>query len=151
MNNTRCFVINKISELLHDKTKSINVEKSIFNFSIEQIRKLDSEPSWDDQVFCHIYSQKSLDTISNLSNIFLKESILNKEILSKDVAYLRPEQMQKKCDEFQEDDATVAEGIFQCKACGSKKTTFYSLQTRSADEPMTNFITCVQCKNRWKM
>ena len=25
-----------------------------------------------------------------------------------------------------------------------------SLQTRSADEPMTTFVTCIRCSNRWK-
>ena len=45
----------------------------------------------------------------------------------------------------------VEDGIFQCYKCDSKKTTSYSLQTRSADEPMTVFITCVECSNKWKM
>lgn len=31
-----------------------------------------------------------------------------------------------------------------------RKTTYYQMQTRSADEPMTTFVTCVNCGNRWK-
>lgn len=41
-------------------------------------------------------------------------------------------------------------GMFTCGRCKSKRTTFYLLQTRSADEPMTAFITCNSCGNRWK-
>lgn len=44
----------------------------------------------------------------------------------------------------------VEEGVHKCSQCGSKKTWSYQLQTRSADEPMTNFVTCVSCGKRWK-
>uniref|UniRef100_A0A7N0TCD7 Transcription elongation factor n=1 Tax=Kalanchoe fedtschenkoi TaxID=63787 RepID=A0A7N0TCD7_KALFE len=39
---------------------------------------------------------------------------------------------------------------FKCGKCGQRKTTYFQLQTRSADEPMTTFVTCVNCDNRWK-
>ncbi|XP_077232822.1 transcription elongation factor TFIIS-like [Tasmannia lanceolata] len=39
---------------------------------------------------------------------------------------------------------------FKCGRCGQRKTTYYQLQTRSADEPMTTFVTCVNCNNHWK-
>ena len=42
------------------------------------------------------------------------------------------------------------EGILQCGKCKSKKTDYYQLQTRSADEPMTTYVTCKNCGNRWK-
>lgn len=42
------------------------------------------------------------------------------------------------------------EGLFVCRRCKSHKTTFYLLQTRSADEPMTAFITCISCGNKWR-
>lgn len=64
------------------------------------------------------------------------------------------------------------EGQFKCGKCKSTKTTYYQMQTRSADEPMvrftwnhlimslfnlltrplsqTTFVTCTTCSNRWK-
>ncbi|KAK1431918.1 hypothetical protein QVD17_08715 [Tagetes erecta] len=39
---------------------------------------------------------------------------------------------------------------FKCGRCGKRKCTYYQLQTRSADEPMTTFVTCVNCDNHWK-
>lgn len=33
--------------------------------------------------------------------------------------------------------------LFQCSKCKERKTTYFQLQTRSADEPMTTFVTCV--------
>ena len=43
-----------------------------------------------------------------------------------------------------------ASGMFQCGKCKGTKTTYFQMQTRSADEPMTTFVTCLQCKNKWK-
>ncbi|KAI6670250.1 hypothetical protein NL676_005135 [Syzygium grande] len=39
---------------------------------------------------------------------------------------------------------------FKCGRCGQRKCTYYQMQTRSADEPMTTYVTCVNCNNRWK-
>lgn len=47
-----------------------------------------------------------------------------------------------------EEQATT--DMFRCGKCGQRKTTYFQLQTRSADEPMTTFITCLHCGNRWK-
>jgi len=40
---------------------------------------------------------------------------------------------------------------FYCSACKKKtKCDYYQMQTRSADEPMTTFVTCLECDRRWK-
>ena len=43
----------------------------------------------------------------------------------------------------------VESGLFTCNKCKKSKTTYYQLQTRSADEPMTTFVTCLNCNIRW--
>ncbi|OAG31876.1 transcription elongation factor S-II [Nematocida displodere] len=40
--------------------------------------------------------------------------------------------------------------MFFCTNCRQKKCIYRQLQTRSADEPMTTFVSCVSCGNKWK-
>ncbi|KNC46881.1 transcription elongation factor S-II [Thecamonas trahens ATCC 50062] len=40
--------------------------------------------------------------------------------------------------------------MFKCGKCKERKCTYYQLQTRSADEPMTVFVTCTNCGNKWR-
>lgn len=40
---------------------------------------------------------------------------------------------------------------YKCRKCGERKSSTYQLQTRSADEPMTIFITCENCKHSFKI
>ena len=39
---------------------------------------------------------------------------------------------------------------FVCGRCKRKNCTYYQLQTRSADEPITTFVTCLHCGNGWR-
>lgn len=43
-----------------------------------------------------------------------------------------------------------AAGQFPCGKCKSLTTTYFQMQTRSSDEPMTTFVNCLNCGNRWK-
>jgi len=48
-------------------------------------------------------------------------------------------------------NAGTASIFFYCSGCKKKsKCDYYQLQTRSADEPMTTFVTCLECDRRWK-
>ena len=49
-----------------------------------------------------------------------------------------------------EKDEGGATDQFKCNRCKQRKCTYYELQTRSADEPMTIFVTCLNCGKRWK-
>ncbi|XP_030937629.1 transcription elongation factor TFIIS-like [Quercus lobata] len=52
-------------------------------------------------------------------------------------------------DADEEEKATT--DMFQCSRCRERKCTYYQMQTRSADEPMTTYVTCVKCNKRWKV
>ena len=40
---------------------------------------------------------------------------------------------------------------FKCGRCKKRQCSYFEMQTRSADEPMTIFVTCINCGKRWKM
>ncbi|XP_006235802.1 transcription elongation factor A protein 2 isoform X1 [Rattus norvegicus] len=40
--------------------------------------------------------------------------------------------------------------LFTCNKCRKKNCTYTQVQTRSSDEPMTTYVVCNECGNRWK-
>ncbi|XP_073987333.1 RNA polymerase II elongation factor [Rhodnius prolixus] len=40
--------------------------------------------------------------------------------------------------------------LLKCAKCKKRNCTYNQVQTRSADEPMTTFVMCNECGNRWK-
>ena len=142
----------KLSEHFNE-SKTNNIEKSIYNWCIASCSELHVDASWENVVFVHMYVQKCLEIIEHIENFGMKEDILNNTLLTKDVCNFNYKSYNKERWKpvIHETKLNSNDGIFQCKKCKSKKTTYYSLQTRSADEPMTNFITCLNCNNRWKM
>ena len=50
-------------------------------------------------------------------------------------------------NEMQETLPTVT---IQCEKCGNNKAVWWMLQTRSADEPTTQFYRCTECKHTWR-
>ena len=63
-----------------------------------------------------------------------------------------------------EEDSTEAFNVFaenegeealptieiECENCGNNEAVWWMLQTRSADEPTTQFYRCTKCKNTWR-
>lgn len=110
------------------------------------------------------YMHRARSIIFNLDkNQELRADVLKGEVKPEQLARMTPEEMASKDLKAQREKiaaykayhSTVAKqeastDQFRCGKCGQRKTTFYQLQTRSADEPMTTFVTCVNCGNRWK-
>ena len=57
----------------------------------------------------------------------------------------------KKCVHDADEEEKATTDMFQCSQCRKRKCTYYQMQTRSADEPMTTYVTCVKCNKRWKV
>ena len=101
------------------------------------------------------YKKQAYEKLGQIiSNKELYDEILN-DIKNKKLDWdscVFKEMVQK----FKDDQSSVARGLdvkegeFECKRCKQKKTFYYQLQTRSADEAMTTYVYCTVCGNRWK-
>ncbi len=165
MNVTREYVLNRLSSILEipkTDTLCVNLEKSIFNHTVRNI----DEPSWENKWFSNIYKHKFLQIQYNmLKSPTLKQKIINKDLKTSEVVELKPQHLwpggptDKTIEDRIVKDLRKAylakenqnqEGFFTCNRCKTKKTTYYQLQTRSADEPMTTFVSCLNCGRNWK-
>ncbi|KAI9295180.1 hypothetical protein K502DRAFT_304120 [Neoconidiobolus thromboides FSU 785] len=63
-------------------------------------------------------------------------------------AELRKEAFFKDIEGAKEDKPTT--DMFKCGKCKKRKCRYYQKQIRSADEPMTTFVTCTYCYHSWK-
>lgn len=142
----------KLGDLPHNTC--VNIEISVYNDTITYAKTHEVEASWDNFIFKHYYVIKSQQILENLKRFpdFRKKVIqekLSTKIVSLSFMDMRPNK-ETATEAVQEKTHDVSDGIFKCAKCNQRKTTYYSRQLRSADEPMTNFITCLNCGNRWK-
>jgi transcription elongation factor S-II len=97
-----------------------------------------------------------------LNNPKLLEDLKNGETTAETLAYMthqemNPEHWKELIDKKMKRDANkynnnaqASTDMFTCRKCKSKRCTYYELQTRSADEPATIFVTCLDCGKNWK-
>jgi transcription elongation factor S-II len=144
------------------------IEKSIFNYTcfISDERKIIKK--WDNSFFKKIYFNKcrtlysNLDENSYIKNMSLLSSIKDDTEKAHNIAFLNCQELfpehwktfldkkYKRQEMMYEDITESMTDMFKCGRCKQRKCAYYELQTRSADEGMTTFITCLKCGNRWK-
>ena len=49
-----------------------------------------------------------------------------------------------------DDNIQASTNMYTCRKCKSTRCTYYEMQTRSADEPATIFVTCLDCGKHWR-
>lgn len=148
--------------------QSQQIEMSIYNYSVKQSQKTYIFAHWENPIFVSIYLNKAKSIISNLCTKFgvkntqIWDNITKNKInllTIADLSYneLWPENWQAIKDEQikieqmrKEAIQASATDMFKCPRCKKCNCTYFELQTRSADEPMTIFITCLECGLKWK-
>jgi len=159
---------NKLFEITKDNDNSKKIERSIFNFAIQEAKKKGVIKKWDNKNFCNLYIDRfrsiyfNINKKSYVNNKTFLKNIKNKKLGTKDMAILTHRDMQPKLwkklidDKIKRDENYLKGNIsastdeFKCFKCFKRNCTYYQLQTRSADEPMTTFVTCLDCGNRWR-
>lgn len=157
----RIKTIDKLNEELHDIDIAIEIEAGIYEFTIVYgvVKNILGV------LLSAIYNEKVHDIINNLTkessvdNKYLKKNILNGEINAQLVGFMTPQEInpskwekyikKKELKEYKKNNM-AATNLYKCYKCGESKCQVMQMQTRSADEPMTNFVTCLVCHNTFK-
>lgn len=150
-----------------EESMAQDLEVCIYNWTLTTCARDDIPLYWDNPNLRYRYTTKALSVQYNLrhpDNPGLRQRVLDKTVGLKKLVSSRPAELFPELWEpiFEKvaykqlrkqltvDAESAPDGMFQCRKCKSKKTTFYQMQTRSADEPMTVFASCLACENRWK-
>ena len=165
--NVKRIINMKLSDVMNSAEQE-DLERGIYNHSLEESNRRGVRKVWDNPEFKAIYDITSRRTISNLdassyiSNDRLYARLKEGEFKPHDIpsmsySELFPEKWGnmiemaiKKEAKMLEVDKSMATDMFRCTRCGKRQCTYYEMQTRSADEPMTQFIRCLNCGKQWR-
>lgn len=153
--------INELNNLIEDPEISKQIEESIYNYSRkyykfnnDKLRKL-----YCDKIVS-LYA--NIDPNSTVGNIKLLEKIKTGDIDLQRIAFMAPQELfkehweklveQKQCNDkflYTKKQGIISD-LYKCGRCKKKAVSYYELQTRGGDEPMTTFFTCTNCGHKWK-
>ena len=158
----------KFNDIIDDEKISNNLEKSIFNFAIRNAKEKKIVRKWDNNHFVILYLNKyraifaNLNIQSHVCNNVLLQKVNDGDIPAHSVAAMNDREMFpekwkgmiedkiKRDNNMYKENLAAATDEFKCYKCKKRQCTYYQMQTRSADEPMTTFVTCLNCGNNWK-
>lgn len=163
-------VIENFKELFDSEETAIEFEEHMLKALVDRGIKDGIDIDWSNRTFWNMYRSRAITLYENLrgsasyvqNNQNLIEKIRTGELELKHVAEMTsmdlcPSRWKDAIEKIIEQEKKLyasnqtASIFMRCSSC--KKTTkcdYYQLQTRSADEPMTTFVTCLECDKRWK-
>ena len=145
-----------------------SLEKSIFDASYQYAQRQYIARNWKSKGFCEVYRQTVRSVISNIhplspvQNTRLLIRVNDGEFPLSSIPFMSayemfPEKWFSLKDKLLQREQKILEGNksratdqFKCRRCHKRECTYYELQTRSADEPMTIFVTCLNCGKEWR-
>lgn len=172
MNSTRNNVIEILKQQTNYELDDIyydDIEKGIFNWTIEFSKGKQIIQNWNNPMFYDMYKRKAISVINNLDknshikNVKLLERVKNGEYKPHEVCFMEsyqlfPEKWReilndklKNNNRFINTKKEAKTDIFKCGKCKKRECTYYELQVRSADESSTIFVTCINCDNKWRI
>ena len=144
------------------ETAGVNMEKGIFNYALKEATRKKIVKKWENPHFVTIYIDRMRSIYMNLKNDALLKQIRNGEIEPKQVAFMthqefNPDRWRVLIEKKMKRDASkcsdniqASTDMYTCRKCKSTRCTYYEMQTRSADEPATIFVTCLDCGKHWR-
>jgi len=157
-----------INDLQLTELEAKDLEIGVFNASIDYANSLKIPLSWSNDLFAENYINIAIKIYSNLypnsyiQNKNLLSRLKNKEFLPHKLPYMTtqemfPERWKEIMEKYEKQIKNAYEikqmsmtEDYKCGKCKNNKITYYELQTRSGDEAMTQYFTCICCGHKWK-
>lgn len=148
------FVDHPMRDRVREKFESEEIETAILNRCINDAQKWFVDIDWTNTVFVDMYRSRAVSLYPYRE--MAKEMDVTKFVDSTLVdlnpgrwkAMIQSIIDKKKAMYSKKSTASI---FLHCSSCKKKtRCDFYQLQTRSADEPMTTFVTCLECDRKWK-
>jgi DNA-directed RNA polymerase subunit M/transcription elongation factor TFIIS len=157
-----------IKKLDLTENQHTDLDRGIYNATIQDAKKRGIRLHWENPDFIEIYKAIARRTLANLQpeqyvgNPRLLDRLKEGEFPAHHIPFMTsrelfPENWQNLADEQLKRETTMLDGnpeegsdMFKCNKCGKARTKYWEMQTRSADEPMTIFIRCLNCGKEWR-
>jgi len=117
-----------------------------------------TDQKYKNQIRSRVFNLKDKKNAALRNNLLL--GVLSPDKLAKmSSEEMANEEVKKQREQFVKDginDAQLSQvqgtktSLLKCNKCQKRDCTYSQIQTRSADEPMTTFVVCNNCGNRWK-
>ena len=148
------FVDHCLRTRIREMFGSEEVEIAILNKCIADAQRWFIDIDWDTPAFREMVRNRAISLYGSRN---LLETMTPEEFVNTSEVDRHPDRWMDKLRQAAERDKalysrkTTASMQMYCSSC-KKKTNcdYYQMQTRSADEPMTTFVTCLECDKRWK-
>jgi transcription elongation factor S-II len=148
------FVDHPMRDRVREKFESEEIEIAILNRCINDAQKWFVDIDWTNTVFVDMYRSRavSLYPYREMAATMDVTKFVDSTLVDLDPgrwkAMIQSIIDKKKAMYSKKSTASI---FLHCSSCKKKtRCDFYQLQTRSADEPMTTFVTCLECDKKWK-
>ena len=148
------FTDHPLRTIVRNQFDSNDVENAILERCVRESKQWYIDIDWENPVFVNMYRNRAVELykcrhlLETMDPVQFADSTPVQQNPGRWVELIKTATEKDKA--LYSKTATASITIYCVKCKRETRCDFYQMQTRSADEPMTTFFTCLECDHRWK-